>query len=197
MSRKIFMNKKVLSALIAVCIGALAATTVFATAETGVPVTGSILSGGTVTFGSFAGITLNGTQQTTTGTWTVGNVIDARGTGVGWKLSLTLTPLAEYNTNTSAYVAGGKTLAAGSIKVTTAPIVSLADATSSAANSITPVTINTALDSGTPVKLLSAALNGGMGSYVISSIGTTLTTPASAYALTYKTNATQALSTGP
>jgi hypothetical protein len=194
MLRKLFKKKQVTSVLIAVLTAALGATTVFAAAETGVPVTGTTLSGGSINFGSFSDITLHGTQETAAATWTIGNIIDARGTGAGWNLSLTLTPLKEYN---GSYVVGGKVLAMGSVKITTAPIVTLADATSSAANTITPVTTTTSLDTGSPIKLISAMLAGGMGSYAISSLGATLTTPASVYAKTYKTNATVTLSTGP
>jgi len=169
----------------------------FAAADTGATITGGTLSGGALGFATFGAITLNGAQQTSTAAFTLANVIDGRGTGAGWNVSLALTPLAEYNTGTSAYVTSGKTLAASSIKVTTAPIVSLVDSTSSAATTITPVATTTALDTGSAVKLLDAAANGGMGSYAFSNMTSTLTVPANAFAKTYKSDATVSLNATP
>ncbi len=169
----------------------------FAAADTGATITGGSLSGGALGFASFGAITLNGAQQTSTAPFTLANVTDARGTGAGWNVSLSLTPLAEYNMGTSAYVASGKTLAASSIKVTTAPVVSLVDSTSSAATTITPVATTTALDTGSAVKLLDAAANGGMGSYAFSNMTSTLTVPANAFAKTYKSDATVSLNATP
>jgi len=169
----------------------------FAAADTGATISGGTLSGGGLGFATFGAITLNGAQQTSTAAFTLANVTDARGTGAGWNVSLTLTPLAEYNTGTSAYVTGGKTLAASSIKVTTAPVVSLVDSTSSPATTITPVATTTALDTGSAVKLLDAAANGGMGSYAFSNMTSTLTVPANAFAKTYKSDATVSLNATP
>jgi hypothetical protein len=182
-------------------VGAVAlgsALPVGATADTGVTITGGTLSGGGLTFnntGAFTGVTLNGSQQTTTETLSIANITDARGTGAGWNDSLTLTQLKQYSAG--AYVVGGYTLPTSSIKVTTAPVVSLVDSTSSAASTITPVATNTALDTGSAVKLLDAAANGGMGSYSFSNITMTLTIPANAYAATYKTDATVSLNAVP
>jgi hypothetical protein len=167
----------------------------FASTDTGAVISGGTLTGGGLGFASFGAITLNGAQQTSTAAFTLANVTDARGTGAGWNVSLSLTPLAEYSG--SAYVTSGKILAASSIKVTTAPVVSLVDSTSSAANTITPVATTTALDTGSAVKLLSAATAGGMGSYSFSNMTSTLTVPANAYAKTYKSDATVSLNATP
>jgi len=169
----------------------------FAAADTGATITGGTLSGGVLGFASSGAITLNGQQQTSTAAFTLTNVSDATGTGAGWNVSLTLTPLAEYNTTTLAYVTGGKVLTGSSIKVTTAPVVSLVDSTSSAASTITPVAATTALDTNSAVKLLSAAANGGMGSYAFSNMTSTLTVPANTYARTYKSDATASLNATP
>lgn len=176
---------------------ALAVTPAFAatTAATGDTLTSGTLTGGDIGFADFAATTLTGTQQTTTADWSIGNVVDARGTGAGWGVSLSLTQLKEYDTGTSAYVASGKTLDTSSIKVTTAPVVTLADATSSAASTVTPVAAATAVDTGSAVTVLDAAAAGGMGSYSVSPMTVTLTVPASAYAKTYKTDATVSLLT--
>lgn len=197
MFKKIFKKKLAFSMLTAILIGALVSSTVFAIEDTGVTVTGDTLSGGDLTFADFGGITLSGIQQATTATWNIADVVDSRGTGAGWNVVLTLTQLAEYDTVGFAYVASGKTLGTSSIKVTTAPIVTLADATSSDASTVTPVATAVALDTGTPVKLLSAAIDGGMGSYAIAAMTATLTTRADTYAGTFKTDATVAMVTGP
>lgn len=169
----------------------------FAAGETGVTVTGAGLSGGGMGFNGFSAITLDGTQRTATATFSIANLVDPRGTGAGWNHSLTLTTLKEYDTVGSAYVVSGKELAASSMRVTTASIITLADATSSAANTVTPIPTTTALDTVSPVKLVSAAVAGGMGSYAVSDLTATLTVPASAYAKTYKTDATVSLNTAP
>lgn len=169
----------------------------FATADTGVTVTGGSLGGGTITWSTFPGVTLNGTKQTTTASWGIGNITDSTGTGAGWNLSLTLTQLKQYDTSTSTYTTSGHTIPTSSITVTTVPTITQADASSSPTSTITPVTLNTALDTGSPVKLLSAAANGGMGSYSFGNLGATLSVPATTFAATYKTDATVSLTSGP
>jgi hypothetical protein len=167
----------------------------FAAGDSGVVVTAGSLSGGTMAFTDFATVPATGVQQTTTATWTIGNIVDSTGSGAGWKNSMTLTPLAEWVG--AAYIAGGKTLATSSLKVSTATLPSVVDGTSSPANTITPTTNTTALDTGFPVTLLSAAAAGGMGSYSFSPMIVTLTLPANVYAITYRTNATISTTTGP
>ncbi len=60
-----------------------------------------------------------------------------------------------------------------------------------------PYAATTALDTGSAVKLSSAAAAGGMGSYSFSNMTATLTVPANVYAKVYKTDATVSLVTGP
>lgn len=176
---------------------AMITATALAAGESGVTINGDTLSGGAITFSDFADVTLNGQQQTTNATWNISDIIDSRGTGAGWNLSLTMTQLSEYDTGGSAYVPGGHTIPTGSVTVNTAPAVTLADGTSSPADTITVVGTSTQLDTGSPIKLLSAAIDGGMGSYNISDLTASLTIRADAYAGTYKTDATVALVTGP
>ncbi|MDB5058288.1 MAG: hypothetical protein JWO59_1760 [Chloroflexi bacterium] len=173
------------------------ATPIGATADAGVAFAAGTLSGGAITFSNFGGVTLNATRQTTTATWSIANISDARGTGTGWHLSLTLAQLAEYNTGTTSYVAGGKKLPTSSVTVFTAPTVSLVDLSSSATNTITPVSAGTALDTGSPVKLLSAAIGGGMGTYSFGAMTVSLSDPATTYARTYETDATVTLEDAP
>jgi hypothetical protein len=155
------------------------------------------LNGGNITFADFGILTLDGTKQTVNKTWSIADLEDSRGTGEGWNLSLTLTQLAEFDTITSTYVTSGETLPIGSIKVTTAPTVSKKDLTSSDPSTITVISTGTSLDAGSAVKILSAAVDGGMGSFTVSDLTVELSVPADAYAVTYKTDATVALTTGP
>lgn len=152
------------------------------------------LSGGAVAFADFPGVALNGTQQAATVSWPIAGITDDRGTGAGWNLSLTLSQLREYSG--TQYVVGGKSLASSSVRVTGGPTVSLVGQGSSA-DTVTPVAAGTALDTGSPVKLLSAAANGGMGTYSFGDLATTVTIPARAHAKTYKADATVSLNSGP
>ena len=168
-----------------------------ASAKPSVTIMGSNLTGGTITFQALTPITLNGEQQTSTASWPIANVIDARGNGSGWNVSVTLTPFAEYDTNTANYVRGGKTLASSSLVVSSAPTIALADSTSSTVSGMTVVSTNTAIDTGVPIKIASAPAIKGMGSYTFTVLGVTLTIPANTYAATYRSNATVTLSSGP
>lgn len=160
-----------------------------------VSITGGALSGAVIGFGNFSPIALDGSKKTITADWTIGDVVDATGTGAGWNVSLTLTQFKEWLTD--AYVTDGKTLDSMSMNVTTAPVVTQVDETSSDSGTVTVVADAVALDTTSPIKLLSSALAGGMGSFSVSDMGVTLSIPANAYAVTYKTEATVALVTGP
>lgn len=188
--------------LFAVTIAAVAMLTLmvspaFASEPVGaqVAITGGTLSGGDIGFTNFAPITLDGTAKTATATWTIANLVDARGTGAGWNMSLTLTQFKEYAA--AAYVESGAALATSSVKVTTMPLVSAEDLTSSSAADIAVVAAETALDTATPVKLFTSDTDEGMGSFAASDMTVTLYVPANARAHTYKTDATVALVTGP
>jgi len=190
--------KKLVSLMIAtVVMLSLMVVPAFATAagDSQVSITGGNLSGGVIGFGNFSGISLDGTAKTATATWTIGNVIDARGTGAGWSVSLTLTQFKEWLTD--AYVADGDTLATSSVRATTIPGVTAVDESSSAAADINVVAAETALDTATSVKLLTSDVNEGMGGFAVSDLTVTLYVPANTYAHTYKTDATVALSVGP
>jgi len=137
---------------------------------TGVAISGGGFTGPTLTVNAFSDYTLGDTSMPTA-TWAIGAVSDLSGTGAGWGVSLTLTQLLS--------TTDSKTLPAGSISVTTAPIVSTLDASS--LTGITPVSDATVLDTaatttlaGTAVSLVSAGSGDGMGTYQISSLGVTL-----------------------
>lgn len=186
--------KKVIATAMALGIAATAFST-HSFANTTSSVSGGQLTGGGVTFAPLSA-TLNGSKVTASANWTIGDVSDARGTGAGWNVSMSLTQFKEVD-GAGAYVTGGKSLATSSLKVLTVPTIAKKDSTSSETTTITPVALNTPLDTGSVVKLLSADADGGMGSYEFGNLGVTLTIPANAYAKTYKTEATVTLNEAP
>jgi hypothetical protein len=156
------------------------------------------LSGGAITFSTFPGATLNGAQQTTSVSWSVASIADASGTATGWNDSLILTQLTEYNTGTASYVTSGRTLPTSSITVATPPTV--ASQTGGQTVTVTAVSAAAALDTGGAVKLLSAAVQVGIAgteTFTFNPLTASLRIPASAYAATYRTDATVTLSSGP
>jgi len=194
---KSILKRFVMLAVAMVTTIALLATSALATEPEGsqVAITGGSLSGGDISFTNFTAVELDGTKKTTTATWTIGDVVDARGTGAGWNTTLQLTQFKEWLVD--VYVTDGRTLATGSVTVTTAPSLTEVDETSSLASDITVIAVETALDTMAPVKLLISDSDEGMGSYTVTDMTVTLNLPASVHAGTYKTDATVALVTGP
>jgi hypothetical protein len=121
-------------------------------------VTGSPLAVDAITVGNFTAVVLNGRTQSTFATINGFNVSDPTGTGAGWSVSLAA----------SQFTTGGTTpltLPTGSLTLT-APTVALGDASSSPLTTVTAS--GGAIDTATGLKLLSAAVNGGMGTYTTS-----------------------------
>lgn len=160
-------------------------------APTDATVSGGTLSMTAPTVANFTAVTLNGTAQTTAAAVGTFSVDDATGSGAGWKVTAQGTQFAEYAAG--AYVTSGKTLATGSLALS-APTVA-ANGTTSASPIITagPYTI----DSGTAVKVASAAADGGMGKYDFAATEMTLSVPASAYAKTYRSDVTVTVASTP
>lgn len=156
-------------------------------AETGAEITGGSVSLSAVTASSFGVLPLDGTTQTIKAPLNTFDVTDARGTGEGWKVSVVA---GQFTDSTS-----GNVLEAGSLAID-APSVSLKDDGSSALTTITQA--GGVIDNGTGVKLLSAAVNGGMGSYTVAPASMTLTLkPGTVYAGNYASTVTVSLTTGP
>jgi hypothetical protein len=152
--------------------------------------TTAVLNGGTLavttpTVGDFTGVTLNGSAQSTTASMGTFNVIDARGTGVGWNVTVQATQ----------FTMSGHTLPMDSISMP-APTVAKIAATSGNTPSIT--TGPYLIDDASAVKITSAAADGtGMGSYTFTPGALTLSIPANAYAGTYTSTVTVSVVTGP
>ena len=192
------LSRKNLTVLVALAAAlSLMVTCAFATglgAE--VTITGGSLTGGDVSFTNLSAVTLTGGVTTATATWPIANVVDATGTGAGWNTTLTLKQFKQWSEGEYVTVSP-KTLATSSLAVAIAPTVDKVDSTSSDVNTITPVATGTKLDTNVPVTLLSAAADGGMGSYTVTDLGVQLTLPADVYACTYKTDATVSIVAGP
>lgn len=193
---KKLLFKKIMAFSATVAVAATAFTSNTFAAEPSTSIIKGELTGGDIGFKALPAATLTGSQLTTATDWSIGNVIDARGSGTGWNVSLTLTPFKEV-ADGGSYVTNGKSLSASSLKVSGVPTVAAVDETSSDVSTISRVANETALDTGSAVKILSASANGGMGSYTFGNLDVTLTIPASAYATTYKTDATVSLNTAP
>ena len=127
-------------------------------------------------------VTLNGTDQTTTGTLGTLDVIDARGTGVGWNVVVASTDFTKTGDPTKIIPASGFT-------IPTAPTV-----TTVAGN--TAPTSNSGALNGAGLKLLSAAVGTGMGEYQVTP-DLQLLVPAQTYAGTYTATVTETVTSGP
>ncbi|MBA4181391.1 MAG: hypothetical protein C0506_12440 [Anaerolinea sp.] len=131
---------------------------------------------------AFPGVTLNGSDQTVTGTTTAWAASDARGTGDGWRVTVT----------SEAFVGSGGTIPVANFKTQLTAVTTVSGNTAPIPSpaSFTP------LSSITPVKLLSAALTTGMGSYTYTP-AFQLTVPGSAGAGSYTANVTVSINSGP
>ena len=127
-------------------------------------------------------VTLNGTNQNTAGSLGTLDVIDARGTGAGWNVVVSSTDFAKFGDP-------GKTIAATGFDIPVAPVV-----TTVAGN--TAPTSNSGNLNGGGLKLLSAALDQGMGNYQVTP-GLQLTVPAQTYTGTYTATVTETVISGP
>jgi hypothetical protein len=125
--------------------------------------------------------TLDGTDQTVSWSALLG-VVDARGTGAGWNLTMSATSFSD---------GSGHTLAPGTVSgVTTA--CQGGNSCTAASNAITyPLTLG-----GTAAKFFNAATNSGMGKVnVTPSVDVAI--PGNAYAGTYTSTVTLAAVSGP
>ncbi len=160
---------------------------------TNITINGGSLNLSAVTLSDFAPVTLSGSATTAMTTMNPFTVTDASGTGAGWNVTVQATQFKEYVGGT--YVSGGKTLALSSLSMA-APTVA-ANGTSSAAPAMTsgPYVI----DSGSAVKIASAAVGNGMGAYDFTpgANGLTLSIPANAYATSYRSEITVSAISGP
>ncbi len=162
-------------------------------------------------------VTLNGSAQTTNTTMTNVGVADATGSGSGWNVTVegqtaagksavfaAYCPKAKCGAESEGYIAGGPTLAANSLTLnsTGASLTAQGGTTGSAPTLQCASACN--IDHATAVKIVSAAKEAGMGTYLTSGFGGTslaLATPSTLKVLpseqVYRVNLLWTLSTGP
>jgi len=166
---------------------------------------------------ALSSITLNGSAQTTTTTMTNFGVADATGAGAGWNVTVAgqsgtgksavfaqYCPTATCGSDTLGYVASGATLAANSLTLNSTG-ASFTGQSGTTGTTPTPQCATACnVDSATAVKVASAALNAGMGTWLTGGFGAnslSLATPSSLKALAngevYRVNLLWTLSTGP
>lgn len=166
---------------------------------------------------TLSSITLNGAAQTTNSTMTNFGVADATGSGSGWNTTVAgqtgseksavfaqYCPTATCGTDTKGYVPSGATLAANSLTLnsTGASFAAQSGTTGTAPTLQCSTACN--IDSGSAVKIASAAVSAGMGTWLTAAFGATslaLSTPSTLKALSngevYRVNLLWTLSTGP
>jgi hypothetical protein len=162
---------------------AAAASTITATAT--VTGTGSV-SLSAVTTASFSD-TLDGTDQTVTYQLPL-TVVDARGTGGGWNLTVTSTQ----------FTTGTRTLATNASSMTI--VSSTCNAGSTCTNPTNAIGLPIAVPAGvtapTAVKFFNSAATTGMGSFTVTPT-VSVTIPGNAYAGSYASTVTVAVAAGP
>jgi hypothetical protein len=179
----------------AVVLGAVVASLGFAgaaqaaTDDTSVTLTGGTLALTAPTFGDFPGAILDGAADSQAATASDWSVNDPRGSGLGWEVSMSASPLVD-----------PRTADGGVDDVTmTGAVLSIAEPTASAAvgnSSTAPTTLGGNISTG--VKVADANAGEGLGDWALAQGATDLTldTPAYARAGTYTSTITTTLTAG-
>lgn len=131
--------------------------------------------------------TLDGTDQTATSSFNV-DVVDATGTGSGWKLQIAMDQFATAD-------AEPHTLPLDATSVTNVTAASSGTSTAPV-NSVTYPLVVPAGASATPATLFSADANTGMGSFTLTP-DLSVSIPANSYAGTYTSTITLSIVSGP
>ena len=173
-----------LSLVVVLATAAVATATSITTTAT-VTGTGSVslAAGATASFSD----TLDGTDQTVTYQIPL-TVIDARGTGGGWNMTVTSTQ----------FTTGTHTLATGASSITTIASACNAGSTcTNPTNAVTvPIAVPAAVSAPAAVKFFNSAANTGMGSFTVTPT-ISVTIPGNAYAGSYASTVTVAVAAGP
>lgn len=215
-------SKRSLASVPLVCV-LLALTPAIAAAATQEDKTQFSVTAGSLSFSTVPAlptlnsITLNGAAQTTNNTMTNFGVADATGSGSGWNATVAgqagseksavfaqYCPTATCGTDTKGYVPSGATLAANSLTLnsTAASFAAQSGTTGTAPTLQCSTACN--VDSASAVKIASAAVSAGMGTWLTTAFSATslaLSTPSTLKALSngevYRVNLLWTLSTGP
>jgi hypothetical protein len=220
--RRVKSDRLALGVLIAL-IGAISISPGVAMAATQEDKTQFSVTAGSLSFSTvpamptLTSVTLNGQAQTTNSTMTNFGVADATGSGSGWNVAVEgqagtkksavfaqYCPKATCGADTEGYVPSGATLAANSLTLnsTGASFSAQNGSTGSAPTLQCSTACN--VDHASAVKIASAALNAGMGTWLTTGFSATslaLSTPTTLKALSneevYRVNLLWTLSTGP
>ena len=174
--------------VVAVASFALLVTGAGAADGTQVVVTAGTLSITNPAAADFASRTIDGTAQTTTASLDAFTVTDATGSGAGWRV----TAQASQFTYVPA-VGTTRTLAAGSLSVSTPTVAANGTTSPDPTVSAGPFTIDVA----SAVQVASAAVDTGMGAYDFGATTMTLSLPADVYAGTYTSTVTISVVSAP
>ena len=166
---------------------------------------------------TLSGVTLNGSAQTSNTTMTNFGVADATGSGSGWNVTVEgqsgsgkspvfaqYCPKAKCGTDSEGYVGGGQALAANSLTLNSTGGSFSAQGGSTGTAPTLQCSSACNVDHATGVKIASAAVNAGMGTWLTTGFGGTslaLATPSTLKALAneevYRVNLLWTLGVGP
>jgi hypothetical protein len=219
-------HRSLTSPAIALAVGALAfsalAPTV-ASAATQEDKTQFSVTAGSLSFSTapalptLSSITLNGQAQTTNSTMTNVGVADATGSASGWNVTVEgqagtgksavfeqYCPKSKCGTESEGYIAGGQTLAANSLTLNSTGVSLVGQSGTVGTAPSAQCASACSVDHPSAVKILSAAKEAGMGTWLTSGFSATslaLSTPTTLRVLpseeVYRVNLLWTLSTGP
>ncbi|CAM5194547.1 hypothetical protein UACE39S_02269 [Ureibacillus acetophenoni] len=150
-------------------------------------ITGGTLSMEQPTIGNFNAVTLNGLVQSTTATVGSFKIVDPSGTGDGWNVVMKATPLQHATLVDEVLPENSLTIGE--------PTLTAAEG---ADDVLTIAKKGGAIDNTNGVKVLSAAVNGGMGTYTVGENTLTLDLqPKDVKAGKYSSTITVTITTGP
>lgn len=147
---------------------AFAATSGTTTASVGIQSGGLTITAPTVTT-AFGNITLTAGVVKPTATLSTLSVVDATGSGAGYKVTAQASQFTELGTDGAAWNGVGesgtaKTLPLSSLKLAVPSSITAVGGTTSPVPTASIAAL-TVIDGGAPVKVISAAVNQGLGSY--------------------------------
>ncbi len=217
-ARRLRIGLAVAASALAVCVlpatalGSVSDTTQFSV------VAGSLLFGTSPNAPDLNGVTLNGQSQTTDSQMSNFSVADATGSGSGWNLTVVgdtaggksavfkqYCPNANCGTDTGpGYVTSGATLAANSLTLNSTGAGFTAQNGTTGTAPTHSCNSGCFMDSASPVKVVSAAANAGMGTYLTNGYGASsmsLATPSTLKTLqtneVYRVDLVWSLNSGP